>query len=105
MVSLRERLRRSGRHLPGLVGMCAVVYFGYHAIQGDRGLLTMIKLQNRISSIEAGLVVTRVEEAGLERRVSLMRPASLDRDMLEEQARLVLNYTHANDVVIYAQPD
>jgi cell division protein FtsB len=103
MVSIRERLRRSGRHLPGLVGMCAVVYFGYHAIQGDRGLLTMIKLQNRIAAVEAKLAATTAEEDALERRVSLMRPASLDRDMLEEQVRLVLNYTHPDDVVIYAE--
>jgi cell division protein FtsB len=103
MVNVRERLRRSGRHLPGLVGMCAVVYFGYHAIQGDRGLLTMIKLQNRIATVEAKLAVTTAQEDALERRVSLMRPASLDRDMLEEQVRLVLNYTHPDDVVIYAE--
>jgi len=103
MVSIRERLRRSGRHLPGLIGMCAVVYFGYHEIQGDRGLLTMIKLQNRIASVEAKLAATTAEEDALERRVSLMRPASLDRDMLEEQVRLVLNYTHPDDVVIYAK--
>jgi cell division protein FtsB len=83
--------------------MCAVVYFGYHAIQGDRGLLTMIKLDNRIASVKADLAESRTEEAALERRVSLMRPASLDRDMLEEQVRQVLNYTHPDDVVIYAE--
>ena len=103
MVRLRERLRRSARHLPGFVGMCAVVYFGYHAIQGDRGLLTMIKLENRIAAVKAELTATKAEEDALERRVSLMRPASLDRDMLEEQVRLVLNYTHPSDVVIYAE--
>jgi cell division protein FtsB len=103
MVRLRERLRRSARHLPGLVGMCAVVYFGYHAIQGDRGLLTMVKLDNRIAAVKAELAESKAEEAALERRVALMRPASLDRDMLEEQVRLVLNYTHPDDVVIYSE--
>jgi len=83
--------------------MCAVVYFGYHAIQGDRGLLTMIKLENRIAAVKAELAATKADEDALERRVSLMRPASLDRDMLEEQVRLVLNYTHPGDVVIYAE--
>jgi cell division protein FtsB len=85
--------------------MCAVVYFGYHAIQGDRGLLTMIKLENRIAAVKAELATTKAQEDALERRVSLMRPASLDRDMLEEQVRLVLNYTHPDDVVIYAESD
>ncbi len=82
--------------------MCAVVYFGYHAIQGDRGLLTMINLDNRIATVEAQLATSQAEQDALELRVSLMRPASLDRDMLEEQVRLVLNYTHPNDVVVQA---
>ncbi|MEM7122618.1 MAG: septum formation initiator family protein [Pseudomonadota bacterium] len=100
MVRLRERLRRSAKHLPGLVGMCAVVYFGYHAIQGDRGLLTLITLDNRVASVSHQVDVVKSEQMVLAQRVSLMRPASLDRDMLEEQVRLVLNYTHPNDVVI-----
>jgi len=83
--------------------MCAVVYFGYHAIQGDRGLLTMLKLDNRIAAMEVELDESKAEELALERRVSLLRPASLDRDMLEEQVRLVLNYTHPDDVVIYTE--
>jgi cell division protein FtsB len=53
--------------------------------------------------VEAKLAVTTAQEDALERLVSLMRPASLDRDMLEEQVRLVLNYTHPDDVVIYAE--
>ena len=80
--------------------MCAVVYFGYHAIQGDRGLLTLITLDNRVASVSHQVEVVKGEQMVLAQRVSLMRPASLDRDMLEEQVRLVLNYTHPNDVVI-----
>jgi cell division protein FtsB len=36
----------------------------------------------------------------LERRVALLRPESLDRDMLEERARAVLNLARPEDRVI-----
>ncbi len=36
----------------------------------------------------------------MENRVRLLEPGSLDPDMLEERARLMLNYGHADDIVI-----
>ncbi|MEK9596102.1 MAG: hypothetical protein VW057_09085, partial [Rhodospirillaceae bacterium] len=36
----------------------------------------------------------------IEDRVALLRPESLDRDMLEERARAMLNLGYATDVVI-----
>ena len=46
------------------------------------------------------LRAVRAEQEALERNVELMRPTSLDRDMLEERARVVLNYTRPDEVVI-----
>jgi cell division protein FtsB len=40
------------------------------------------------------------ERLALQRRVSLMRPESVDDDMLEEQARSRLGLTEADEVVI-----
>ena len=36
----------------------------------------------------------------LEHRVRLLHPNSLDPDMLDERARLMLNYGHEDDVVV-----
>ena len=40
----------------------------------------------------------------LERRVSLLRPESLDRDMLEERARAVLDLARPEERVIVIKP-
>jgi len=44
--------------------------------------------------------VSRTERDAIKRRVSLLEPGSLDPDMLEERARLMLNYGHVDDIVI-----
>ena len=44
--------------------------------------------------------MARAERETLERRVRLLNPGSLDADMLEERARLMLNYGHAYDIII-----
>jgi cell division protein FtsB len=36
---------------------------------------------------------------GLERRVAALKPEGLDRDMLDERARVVLGLAHADEVV------
>ena len=40
------------------------------------------------------------QRAELEHRVSLLRPDSLDPDLLEEQARRLLNFGFANEAII-----
>jgi cell division protein FtsB len=36
----------------------------------------------------------------LERDVALLRPESLDPDMLDERARAILNLAHSNDLIM-----
>ena len=40
----------------------------------------------------------------MERHVALMRPESLDRDMIDERAREALNMADAKDIVIFLDP-
>jgi cell division protein FtsB len=93
-------VRATRRHLPSLIGACAVIYFGYHALQGERGLMTLLALQHKVAEVQIELHTVADEKATLEKHVELMRPQSLDRDMLEERARAVLNYTRPDEVVI-----
>ena len=86
--------------LPTLLGVCAVVYFGYHALQGERGVMTLLQLERRVDQAAVDLRAVEAERDALERNVQLMRPTSLDRDMLEERARVVLNYTRPDEIVI-----
>ena len=46
------------------------------------------------------LAAAKDERSMWEHRVSLLRSDQIDRDLLEERARLVLGRVHANDVVV-----
>ncbi|MBM3518648.1 MAG: septum formation initiator family protein [Alphaproteobacteria bacterium] len=93
----RRRLR-----LVVVPAACALigVYFGYHLVQGDRGLVAWLDLSQRIKRSETRLEVLSAERAERERRVALLRPDSLDRDLLDEQARRLLGVGHADEVVL-----
>jgi cell division protein FtsB len=41
-----------------------------------------------------------MEKENLEREAYLLRPDSLDLDLLEEKARQVLNFAHSDEVVV-----
>jgi cell division protein FtsB len=77
-----------------------VVYFGYFAIYGKHGLVNWVRLQQEISLKQGELDRVRTERAALEHRVRLLRPESVDPDLLEEQARARLGLSQPDEVVI-----
>ncbi len=100
-MSLLQEFRARSRYVIGpLLGILAVGYFGFHVVHGDRGLLAWLKIKQRVAAARQALEVSSAERLAMERRVSLMEPGSLDPDMLEERARLMLNYGHVDDIVI-----
>jgi cell division protein FtsB len=78
----------------------AVAYFTYHAQHGDRGLKAKAGYKIRIAQLQAELDQVKQDRADWERRVALLKAGSLDRDLLDERARELLNYAHRNDVVV-----
>ena len=100
-MNLLVELRNRARHVLGpLLGVSAVVYFAYHAVNGDRGLMAWLELKDRVAVAEVAAEKIGSHRRAIENRVRLLHPESLDPDMLEERARIVLNYAHALDVVI-----
>jgi cell division protein FtsB len=83
-----------------LMGAAAIVYFGYHGVQGDRGLIAWWNLRYELEKVEANLAEVSAEKRAMEHRVSLLRPESLDRDMLEERARVMLGFVHPDDRIV-----
>ncbi|PWC79329.1 septation ring formation regulator EzrA [Azospirillum sp. TSH64] len=79
---------------------CVVAYFAYYAVHGDRGLVAMKQIQGEIAQAEGVLNQLRTEREDMERRAQLLRGDGLDRDMLEERARLMLNFANARDVIV-----
>lgn len=100
MVALAGFRRRIRFVVGPLVGLSLIGYFGYHLVEGDRGLVAWMRLTQQIREAKAELDAARGEREALDRRVSLLRPEHLDRDMLDERARATLNYAGPNDVVI-----
>jgi cell division protein FtsB len=98
---VRSRLRRFLLPLALYCASGAVVgYFVYHAQHGNRGIETKLSLKQEIVRLNIELASLKSERGEWERRVAMLRPNSVDRDLLEERARLELNRLHRNDVVI-----
>ncbi len=101
--SIAKRLRPA--LLPAL-GLVLLGYFVFHAIQGERGLVAWLVLNQEIRAAQAQDDILTAEQAALGRRVAALSPASLDPDMIEERARIMLNYAHSDELVILlAQPE
>lgn len=92
------------RRLPAisaqLVLASLVAYFSYHAVEGDRGLNAWWRLSQKIEMAQGTLDALQSQRTTLEARVALMRPDSLDPDMLEERARTLLNFGQPDEKVI-----
>jgi cell division protein FtsB len=94
-------IKRRARNMIGpMLGCLLVGYFVYHSIQGDRGILAWQRLDQLIVEAEVLRGSLDVRREGLERRVRMLRPESLDADMVEEQGRRLLNFSHPDDVVL-----
>ena len=77
-------------------------YFGWHAFYGPRGFAYHDALEIRAADLTMKLALLRSEREKFEKRVSLIRPDSIDPDMLDELARATLGYGKPSDLVISA---
>ncbi|GJD40748.1 hypothetical protein OICFNHDK_3223 [Methylobacterium bullatum] len=86
----------------GLYAVSALVvgYFVHQAESGNRGLEAKRALKIQAYGLKQELNAAKADRAIWEHRVALLRSEQIDRDLLEERARIVLGRVHANDVVI-----
>jgi cell division protein FtsB len=104
---MSTRQRKQSKLKPLLLPVCCLFilgYFAYHAVEGGYGLFALGKLRDRVATLELELDAVRTQRARLEAHVALMRPESLDRDMIDERAREALNMADAKDIVIFLDP-
>jgi cell division protein FtsB len=83
-----------------LLGFLVIGYFVWHGLHGAYGFWSAKQLDAEVAALSQQLAQLRGERKRLEQRVSLLRPESLDPDMLDERARALLNQAHPNDLVI-----
>lgn len=99
-MSTMSKSRWLNRLLPPLLAVLFVLYFGFHATYGDRGLLAHQTLVEKTAAREAALERLQQRQAVIERRVELIRGPVIDADILEEQARRVLGWSRPGEIVV-----
>ena len=75
-------------------------YFVWHALNGQRGLKTRDEYTQRVADLQNTLDGLRADRARWRQKIELVRGEEIDRDVLEEQARVELGRMHKNEVVI-----
>ncbi len=96
--SLRKQLQSI---VAPMVGLALSAYFGYHLVEGDRGLYAWLHVTQEIRAAEAMEAAVSTERASEEKRIALLRPEHVDPDLLDEQARAALNLGQPGDIVIF----
>jgi cell division protein FtsB len=107
---MRERLSRWVRrlrrqHWAVLLGLSLAAYFGYHAVNGSRGLFAWQQVTTDLEASRQELEALRAERAALEGRVVRLRRGSLDPDLIDELARKELSLVEPLDVIILLDGD
>jgi cell division protein FtsB len=82
------------------LGLCIVGYFLYHTVQGDRGWIAMLRVQSQVNAAQESYDNLHKQRLELEHRVQLLRPTSLDPDLLEEKTRELLDYSKPGEIVV-----
>ncbi len=100
LVSTHEPLRLRLLVLPVLCAML-LSYFFFNTVSADQGLRAWSSLIVEIEEARAILDDVRSERQRLEHQVALLRPESLDPDLLDERARSLLGIARPDELTIY----
>lgn len=100
MWTRQYRPRRTGRLIVPALTAVVLSYFGYHVYHGEFGIDSKDRLRERAAVLQGELDTLRAERHALESRVRLMHDGTIDRDMLDEQARRSLNVSGPDELTI-----
>jgi cell division protein FtsB len=75
-----------------IIAALVIGYFGVNAYTGNHGLLAKQDLDQQFAALNDELDQLKQQRAEWQRRVKLLKSASIDPDTLDERARAVLNY-------------
>ena len=100
MWTRQHRQRNTGRLIVPAISAVFLSYFGFHAYHGEYGIYSKYQLEARVAQLEGRLAAIRAQRVKLERRVQLLHDGTLEKDMLDEQARKALNLSHADEITI-----
>ena len=100
----REVKRRLRGAIAPVVFLAVTAYFCWNAAQGPHGLKAFATQQVVLRQAQADLAAANAERDAWQRRVHALESDHLDRDMLDERARALLNLASPNDIVVQYDP-
>ena len=77
-----------------------VAYFTYHAFQGDNSIHALRALQQQKIELSASAATIRAKHDYLTLKTTSLAGVRVDPDMLEEQVRRRLGFSHPDEVII-----
>lgn len=100
MWTRQHKQRNTGRLILPAISAAFLAYFGFHAYHGEFGIYSKYRYDERQVQLTKELQRVHAERVELERRAQMLHDGSLERDMLDEQARRALNQVRADELVI-----
>lgn len=100
MWTRQHKKRKTGALIVPALAAMFLGYFGFHAWHGEFGIYSSYRLVDRKAALEETLAALRDERLHLESRVLLLKDGTLERDMLDEQARRALSIAHDDELMI-----
>ncbi len=79
------------------------MYLAFHTLHGEAGLYALAVQSFKKEKLEQELAEVRAEREFMEQKVTMMRAASLDPDLLDEEARKMLGYAASDEWIILTQ--
>jgi cell division protein FtsB len=93
-------LARLRSYVPTAILAFLIFYFGFQALTGDRGLLSLTSRNETLEEKTAELGRLSGERQELQVRARLLRDEHLSADLLDERARSLLGFADPRDYVI-----
>ena len=100
MWTRQHKQRNTGRLIVPAVSAVFLSYFGFHAYHGEYGIWSKYRYEAQATELQARLDSIEAERMEMERRVQLLHDGTLEKDMLDEQARRALNLSQVDEIVI-----
>lgn len=97
MYVIKKKIIRPRRLVFIFIILAVTVYFVYHVLNGNRGILTLFKLSKQKKEIQIEIAELSKEREYLDRKVNMMKSNSIDLDLLDEQVKKNLGYVNKNE--------
>ena len=100
MWTRQHKKRNTGALIVPALAAVFLSYFGFHAWHGEFGINSSYALEARAEELQARLSKLKEQRMQLEARLLLLQDGTIEKDMLDEQARRALNVVHQDELTI-----